>query len=76
MRVKTKKLVDAERETERIVHDIAVGGLGAPSALVSSPVVANIVEEVPVERETFDVAYECRHCHHKWTETVTVVERA
>ncbi len=33
------------------------------------------VEEVPVERETFEVAYECGHCHHAWTENLTVVEK-
>ncbi len=33
------------------------------------------VEEVPVEREIFKVAYECGHCHHAWTEKLTVLEK-
>jgi len=73
-RIKGKKLVDAEQDTERLVLDFLVGGMGNPRA--ASPVTATTVEELPIERETFDISYECKHCHHRWTEEVTVTERS
>jgi predicted RNA-binding Zn-ribbon protein involved in translation (DUF1610 family) len=30
---------------------------------------------IPIERETFEVTFECHHCHHKWTETVVKAEK-
>ena len=33
-------------------------------------------EDVPIERETFNVTFECHHCHHQWSEKVTTVQKA
>jgi hypothetical protein len=72
VRIKSKKLVGVDQDTERVVHNVLVGGLATPTA--ASPVSAATVEEIPIDRETFDISYECKHCHHKWTEEVTVTE--
>lgn len=50
-----------------------------PSRAISgnfAPVPAGVTyEDVSIEREKFDVTFECHHCHHKWTETVFKVEK-
>lgn len=77
LRVLSKNLVDRQSGTERIVHDIvSVAPDGPGGAHLYAPPNAATVEEVPIQRETFDVALECRHCHHKWTEVVNTVERS
>lgn len=73
VRLQSKKLVDAEQGTERITHDVVVVARGARDQRVLPAGVT--FEDVPIERETFDVTFECRNCHHKWTETVTRVEK-
>lgn len=73
VRLQSKKIVDTEQQTERIAHDVVAfsyGGRG--SAVVPAGVT---FEDVPVEQETFEVTFECHHCRHRWTETVTKVEK-
>jgi DNA-directed RNA polymerase subunit RPC12/RpoP len=74
VRQESKKLVDVQTETERIVHSFGAspvssggGGNVAPPADVTTE------EEVPIEVETFEVTYKCRHCNNEWTETLTDV---
>ncbi|MDV3277803.1 MAG: hypothetical protein LYZ69_04965 [Nitrososphaerales archaeon] len=73
----SKKLIGSERDAERILHDIVVVNRGGMTSSGSVWASANAmtVEEVPIEREEFEVSYECRHCHHKWSETFTKVSR-
>ncbi len=76
VRIKSKKLTDLQHETERVIHDIVtVRPDGRGGGRLYAPANAATVDEIPVERETFDVVYECRHCNHKWTETVTAIEK-
>ena len=73
MRLQSKKLVNTERDTEQIAHDVVVlarGGLD--SRVIPSGVT---YEHISVEREKFEVTFECHHCNHKWTETVFKVEK-
>jgi hypothetical protein len=73
VRLQSKKLVDVEHDTERIAHDVVVV---ARSGMDSRIVPATVTyEDVPIEREEFDVTFECNHCHHTWTERVTKVEK-
>ena len=73
VRLQSKKLVGLERHTERVVHDVGVASLDSKNPRVIPAGVT--LEEVPIERESFDVTFECRNCHHKWTETVTKVQK-
>ncbi len=73
VRLQSKRLVDAEQDTERIAHDVVVlARSGRDSRVIPAGVT---YEDVPIEREKFDVTFECHHCHHKWTETVYKVEK-
>lgn len=73
VRLQSKKLVDAERGTERIAHDVVVRSMDPRNPKLYPAGV--MYEEVPIEREKFDVTFECNHCHHRWTETVYKVEK-
>ncbi len=77
MKVRSKKLVNVENETERFIHDVVVSqpGLLIGRGPMQPTMSVKTVEEVPVERETFEVVYECGHCHHTWTENLTVLEK-
>lgn len=37
--------------------------------------VGAVTVEIPIERDTFEVTYECKHCHHQWKETLVVVKK-
>ena len=70
VRLQSKKLVNLEEGTEKITHNITVKdpyGRGFIPGVVYT-------EDVPTFVESFNVAYECHNCHHKWTEAVTNVE--
>jgi len=73
LKATSRRLVDTQSDVERIVRAVAVlpptslGMMGMPQ------IYAEAVQEVPVERETFDVACECGHCGNRWTETLTEV---
>lgn len=75
MRLLSKSVQSREQDTERITHEVVVGGAGASRAghvfATSNP---TTVEEVPIERDTFVLTYECQKCHHKWTESITEVK--
>ena len=73
VRLQSKKLVDIEQGTERIVHNVVVRSNDPKRPTVYPAGVT--YEDVPIEREKFDVTFECHHCHHKWTETVFKVEK-
>ncbi|MDE1853705.1 MAG: hypothetical protein KGI38_08165 [Thaumarchaeota archaeon] len=73
VRLQSKKLVDTEEHTERITHDIVILARGGRDSRVI-PAGATF-EDVPIEVEKFDVTFECKSCHHKWTESVTKVEK-
>ncbi len=73
VRLQSKKLVDTEHDTERMMHDVVVlARSGRDSRVIPAGVT---FEDVPIEREKFDVTFECHHCHHRWTETVFKVEK-
>jgi len=73
VRLQSKKLVDAEKDTEHLTHDVVVlARSGRDSRVIPAGVT---YEDVPIEREKFEVTFECHHCHHKWTETVYKVEK-
>ncbi|MDG6909222.1 MAG: hypothetical protein JRN08_02520 [Nitrososphaerota archaeon] len=74
MRLQSRKLVDAEQHVEHIAHDVVVLAQGGRGTRVIPAAVA--FEDVPIEQETFTVAFKCNACHHEWTETVTKTERA
>ena len=73
MRLEGKKLVSTEAGSEQVVNRVTVvpilGGSGSRTVPVG-------VEHgnIPIEREAFDVGYECRNCGHKWTESISQVE--
>ncbi|HLQ06292.1 MAG TPA: hypothetical protein VK126_00890 [Nitrososphaerales archaeon] len=73
VKVDKEVLVDSERDTIKQIHDLAMpratmgGGAMMP--------VAAVTIEVPIERDTFEVTYECKHCHHQWKETLVVVKK-
>ncbi len=73
VRLQSRKLVDAKQGTEGIVHDVVVRSNDPRHPTVFPAGVT--YEDVPIEREKFDVTFECHHCHHKWTETVFKVEK-
>ena len=72
VRLQSKKLADRQTGTKRMVRDV-VSHYAKESHLIPAGMT---YEEVPIEREKFDVTFECHHCHHKWTETVYKVEKA
>lgn len=74
VKLQTKKLVDTERGTERIAHDVVVRSMDPRNPKVYPAGVT--YEDVPIEREKFEVTFECHNCGHRWTETVFKVERA
>jgi transcription elongation factor Elf1 len=73
VRLQSKKLVNAEEGTERIAHDVVVLAEGGRDARVLPAGVT--YQDVPIERETFEVTYECHHCHHRWSESVVKTEK-
>ena len=73
MRLQSKKLTNTEQDTEHIAHDVVVLARGGKDSRAIP--VGVTYEDVPIEREKFDVTFECHHCHHKWTETVSKVEK-
>ncbi len=73
VKVDKEVLVDKEEDTVKMVHDIAM-----PRAIAgggSFMPVAAVTIEIPIERDTFEVSYECKHCHHQWKETLVVVKK-
>jgi ribosomal protein L37AE/L43A len=75
VRLESKKVVDVQKDSERIIHNVVTSPYGLYGGRVTPPVIATTVEEVPIEREEFDLTYQCKHCKHEWTETVTKIER-
>ncbi len=74
VRLQGRKLVETENDTERIAHDIVVlARSGRDSRVIPAGVT---FEDVPIEREKFEVTFECHNCHHEWSETVFKVEKA
>ena len=73
VRLQSRKLVDVQSGTERITHEVVVPSLdpGRPSVNPASVT----YEDVPIEREEFDVTFEGHHCHHTWTEKVRKVQK-
>ncbi len=74
VRLQSKKLVDTEQGNERMMHDVVVLARGGRDSRVIPAGVT--YEDVPVEREKFEVTFECHRCHHRWTETVFKVDKA
>ncbi|QQG49457.1 MAG: hypothetical protein HY247_03930 [archaeon] len=66
----SKKVLSVEDDTERVMHDIIVR---APRGQVLGPIVT--YEDVPIERESIEIGYECRHCHHQWKETIIKIQK-
>lgn len=68
------KLVKSEGGTERIPRTFVVKaadprGYGMNVAKVT-------YEDIPIERDSFEVAFECENCRHRWVETVTKVGKS
>ena len=75
VRVQSKRLVDKEEHTEKIVRDVVyLGGAGIGSSNVI-PAGRTYDVEVPMVQEEFAVTLECEKCHHRWTEMVSRVEK-
>ena len=69
VRLRSREWTEAEEDTERIVYDVLVpGGYNRPTQ--SIPLGAREAE-IPIERDTYTLSYECGRCHHRWTETMT-----
>ncbi|HUI85676.1 MAG TPA: hypothetical protein VLY21_00780 [Nitrososphaerales archaeon] len=71
VRLEKKVLTKDEHGVEETAYDVVLGW-SATSQVLPAPVTH---QEIPVERETFDLTYECVHCHHEWTETINVVQK-
>lgn len=73
VKVDREVLVDKEEDTVKMIHD-----LGMPRTTMGGGAlmpVAAVTIEIPIERDTFEVTYECKHCHHQWKETLVVVKK-
>jgi transposase-like protein len=77
VKVDRRVLEDRQEDNMELVHNVVVGGIGftGPRYSALAPVVIRTVENVPIERDTFSIQYECRHCHHQWSERVTVAKK-
>lgn len=73
VKVERKEIVEREEDTMRIVHNVVVPRIGYRGGGVVP--VAAVAEEVPIERDTFKISYECKSCHHEWSEMVPVVKK-
>lgn len=73
MKVDREVLVESEEDTVKMVRDVAMPRTtwGGGSFM---PVEAQTIE-IPIERDTFEVSYECKNCHHQWKETLVVVKK-
>ena len=71
--LQSKKLVDAEQGTERITHNVVVRSNDPYHPAIYGA--GATYEDVPIEREQFEVTFESHHCHHRWTETVFKTEK-
>ena len=73
MKVDREVLVNSEKYTVKEVLDLTMPRttMGGGSLM---PVEA-VTIEIPIERDTFEVNYECKHCHHQWKETLVVVKK-
>jgi DNA-directed RNA polymerase subunit RPC12/RpoP len=73
VKVDKEVLVGSENDTVKEIRDFAMprttmgGGAMMP--------VGAVTVEIPIERDTFEVTYECKHCHHQWKETLVVVKK-
>ena len=67
-----ERLVNTEEGTERVDHDVAVPVYGPNARVIPAGTTS---EDIPIIKETFETTYECRSCHHKWTETTRKVEK-
>jgi hypothetical protein len=56
-----------------MAHDVVVLAQGGRDARVIPAGVT--FEDVPIEREKFEVTFDCHHCQHTWTETIYKVEK-
>ena len=59
MKVDREVLVDREEDTVKMVHDV-----GMPRAVMGGGAfmpVASMTIEIPIERDTFEVSYDCKH---------------
>ena len=72
VRLQSKRLADRETGKELMAHDVVVMHYAKESHFIPAGVT---YEEVPIEKEKFDVTFECHHCHHRWMETVFKVEK-
>ena len=75
MKVDREVLVHSEEDSVKMVRDLAMPmpriTMGGGSFM---PVAVQTIE-IPIERDTFEVSYECKHCHHQWKETLVVVKK-
>jgi hypothetical protein len=77
VKLERRDLVEQEKDTVRVVHDVTLPRLGYSDARLAgafTPIEA-VAEEVPIERDTFKLTYICGHCRHEWSEIVPVVKK-
>jgi hypothetical protein len=73
VKVDKEVLVDREEDTIKQTHDLVMprSTMGGRAMMP----VAAVTLDIPIERDTFEVTYECKHCHHQWKETLVVVKK-
>ncbi len=71
VKLERKELVEREHDTIRVLHDAVT----YPTRLGGVVPVAALAEEVPIGRDIIKVTYDCRRCHHQWSEKVPVVKK-
>jgi hypothetical protein len=65
-------LVDKEEDTIKQTRDLVMPRVTMGGGMMP---VAAVTFDIPIERDTFEVTYECKHCHHQWKETLVVVKK-
>jgi hypothetical protein len=72
LKIDSKKLVDVQHSTERLIRDFSTYPFSRQqSGAVQGWVDVKTTEDVPIELDEYEVTYDCRHCHHTWTEKLT-----
>lgn len=73
IRAERKELIDRETDSIRVMHDVVTMRTQRGGGIIP---VGAVAEEVPVERDTIRISYQCNHCHHSWSEDIPVITKA
>ena len=70
-RLLQKRLVSTERGTEQITtNPVALNVQGGPGIISDGAFQVGVT----IRRDEYEQTFECRSCHHRWTERVARVE--